>query len=624
MSENTKPNNERPADLAVQDSVGGMARRLLNPAHLRELAGRSVKTLREQGAEQLWRDVKFRVGLAMHHDDWRHRADIPLRRELKAQRAAHLQGPKISIIVPLYNTPAKLFDEMLQSVVRQTYTNWELVLVDASDADKRLERRLPKAVPGTIVYEPIENGGIALNTTRGFALAHGEYITLLDHDDVLTPNALYEAVKAVNEQGADFVYSDEIVLDSTLKKLGEYHFKPDFSPDTLRGCNYITHLAVFSRALLAAAGGGERAEFDGAQDFDLILRLTERAQKVAHVPKVLYWWRGHGGSTASGMQAKPYALAAGAAAVEAQLLRLGMPGRVEPIPGSPGAYRTRYDVTRPGRVTVLIPNKDHSEDLARCLESLYRNAGWDDLEVLVLENNSTQAETFACYRRAQQQYPNCRVLTYKGGFNFSAINNFGARHATGAHLLLLNNDIQVETPGFVRELLSYSQRPDVGAVGAKLFYPDGTIQHAGVFIGLGGSAGHSHKGHPRDSGGDMYRLATTQNMCAVTGACLMVKKELYDRFGGLDEENFAVAYNDVDFCLRLWQSGLLNVMTPFAAAVHHESKSRGDDTRAGGEKQARYEREKARFCARYAGLMQQGDPYYNPHFTLLYENYGYK
>ena len=301
-----------------------------------------------------------------------------------------------------------------------------------------------------------------------------------------------------------------------------------------------------------------------------------------------------------------------------------MTGRVESIPGSPGGYHTRYDVTRPGRVTVLIPNKDHSEDLARCLESLYRNAGWDDLEVLVLDNNSTQAETFACYGRAQQQYPNCRVLTYKGGFHFSAINNFGARHATGEHLLLLNNDIQVETPGFVRELLSYSQRPDVGAVGAKLFYPDGTIQHAGVFIGLGGSAGHSHKGHPRDSGGDMYRLATTQNMCAVTGACLMVKKELYDRFGGLDEENFAVAYNDVDFCLRLWQSGLLNVMTPCAAAVHHESKSRGDDTRAGGEKQARYEREKARFCARYAGLMQQGDPYYNPHFTLLYENYGYK
>ena len=292
-------------------------------------------------------------------------------------------------------------------------------------------------------------------------------------------------------------------------------------------------------------------------------------------------------------------------------------------------YQTVRTVTDPfgPQMDIYQALRQHMEDHAAaerasrlCLSGPHK----DDLEVLVLENNSTQAETFACYGRAQQQYPNCRVLTCKGGFNFSAINNFGARHATGEHLLLLNNDIQVETPGFVRELLSYSQRPDVGAVGAKLFYPDGTIQHAGVFIGLGGSAGHSHKGHPRDSGGDMYRLATTQNMCAVTGACLMVKKELYDRFGGLDEENFAVAYNDVDFCLRLWQSGLLNVMTPFATAVHHESKSRGDDTRAGGEKQARYEREKARFCARYAGLMQQGDPYYNPHFTLLYENYGYK
>lgn len=332
MSENTKPNNERPADLAVQDSVGGMARRLLNPAHLRDLAGRSVKTLREQGAEQLWRDVKFRVGLAMHHDDWRHRADIPLRRELKAQRAAHLQGPKISIIVPLYNTPAKLFDEMLQSVVRQTYTNWELVLVDASDADKRLERRLPKTVPGTIVYEPIENGGIALNTTRGFALAHGEYITLLDHDDVLYPNALFEVVQTIQNTGADFVYSDEIVLSADLKELGGYHFKPDFAPDYLRGVNFITHLAVFSRPLLDAAGAYESKEFDGAQDHDLILRLTEKAQRIEHIKKVLYIWRAAAGSTAAGMEAKPYAVAAGERAIDAQLKRLGLPGHAMAVP----------------------------------------------------------------------------------------------------------------------------------------------------------------------------------------------------------------------------------------------------------------------------------------------------
>ena len=288
---------------------------------------------------------------------WRFRADIPLRRELKAQRAARFaRMPLVSVVVPLYNTPPKFLREMMRSVLGQTYAGLELVLADASDAAHGEVEKAVRAVRDARVryIRLAKNGGIAENTNAALAAAQGEYIALLDHDDVLTPNALYEAVKAVNEQGADFVYSDEIVLDSTLKKLGEYHFKPDFSPDTLRGCNYITHLAVFSRALLAAAGGGERAEFDGAQDFDLILRLTERAQKVAHVPKVLYWWRGHGGSTASGMQAKPYALAAGAAAVEAQLLRLGMPGRVEPIPGQPPAHTAPgTDVTRPGRVTVL-------------------------------------------------------------------------------------------------------------------------------------------------------------------------------------------------------------------------------------------------------------------------------
>ena len=356
------------------------------------LARRAAACLRERGAEALWREASFRISLMTKGEVWRFRADIPLRRELKAQRAARFaRMPLVSVVVPLYNTPPKFF---ARNDAERAGPDLRRPGAGAGGRIRRGPRRGGKgcacrAGRARALYPPCQNGGIAENTNAALAAAQGEYIALLDHDDVLTPNALYEAVKAVNEQGADFVYSDEIVLDSTLKKLGEYHFKPDFSPDTLRGCNYITHLAVFSRALLAAAGGGERAEFDGAQDFDLILRLTERAQKVAHVPKVLYWWRGHGGSTASGMQAKPYALAAGAAAVEAQLLRLGMPGRVEPIPGSPGAYRTRYDVTRPGRVTVLIPNKDHSEDLARCLESLYRNAGWDDLEVLVLENKRT-------------------------------------------------------------------------------------------------------------------------------------------------------------------------------------------------------------------------------------------
>ena len=464
-----KPDNERPADLAVQDSVGGMARRLLNPAHLRDLAGRSVKTLREQGAEQLWRDVKFRVGLAMHHDDWRHRADIPLRRELKAQRAAALQGPQISIIVPLYNTPAKFFDEMLNSVIRQTYTNWELVLVDASDADKRLESRLPKAVPGVIVYEPIENGGIAANTTRGFELAHGDFIALLDHDDVLYPNALFEVVQTLQSTGADFVYSDEIVLSADLKQLGGYHFKPDFAPDYLRGVNFITHLAVFSRPLLDAAGAYESKEFDGAQDHDLILRLTEKAHRIEHIKKVLYIWRGHAGSTAAGMEAKPYAIAAGERAIDAQLQRLGLPGHAMAVPDAPGAFQVRYELTGHPKISVLIPNKDHTDDLDRCLTSLYKNAGYDNFEVIVIENNSTDPATAAYYKRLPDRYDRARVVTYKGGFNFSRINNFGRKYAAGKYLLLLNNDVEVINGDWLTQMVGECSQPGVGICGAMLY-----------------------------------------------------------------------------------------------------------------------------------------------------------
>ncbi|WP_367924061.1 glycosyltransferase family 2 protein [uncultured Ruthenibacterium sp.] len=616
----------RVKDPSERDSVGKALRRTANPSHFSSLVRRGVQCYRERGGEALAREISYRVDLMTKGESWRFRADIPLRRELREQQKIifpHM--PLVSVVVPLYNTPERFFKEMVESVRVQSYQNWELVLVDASnDPKSKLGKLAAKYKDGRINYCRLaKNEGIAANTNVGLAEASGEFIALLDHDDVLSSNALYEVVRVINETGADFIYSDEIVLDASLKKLSEYHFKPDFSPDTLRGCNYITHLAVFSRELFQRAGGGERPEFDGAQDYDLILRLTEKANRVEHIPKVLYYWRGHAASTSSDMSAKPYAVAAGAGAVQAHLDRLGLDGKVVPIEGCPGAYRTQYKVCAPARVSVLIPNKDHVDDLKRCLAALYKNAGWKDLEVIVIENNSTDPATMEFYKAAAR-LPGLRFLKYSGPFNFSAINNAGAQFATGDYLLLLNNDVEIETPGFVQEMLSYAQRPDVGAVGAKLFYPDGTVQHAGVFIGLGGSAGHNHKGHPRDSAGDMYRLATTQNFCAVTGACLMVKKSLYQAVGGLDEKNFAVAYNDVDFCLKLRAKGYLNVMTPFATAVHHESKSRGDDTQCGGERQARYEAEKARFVEKYAALMERGDPYYNPHFTLLYENYGYK
>ena len=620
-----RPDQDRPADLAVQDSVGGMARRLLDPAHLRDLARRSAATLREQGAEQLWRDVTFRVGLAFHHDGWRHRADIPLRRTLKAQRAARLQGPCVSIVVPVYNTPLPFFKQMVQSVRRQTYTNWQLVLVDASDAAHPAPGALAQklaAQDGRILYQKIENGGIAANTTAGFAAATGAYLALLDHDDVLYPNALFACVQTIQTTGADFVYSDEIVLSADLKQLGGYHFKPDFAPDYLRGVNFITHLAVFSRPLLDAAGAYESREYDGAQDHDLFLRLTEKARKIEHIKQVLYIWRGHAGSTAAGMEAKPYAVEAGVRAIDAQLARLGLPGKAMPVPGAPGAFQVRYELTGRPLVSVLIPNKDHTADLDRCLTSLYQNAGYDNFEVLVIENNSTDPATEAYYQTLPERFARCRVVRYQGAFNFSAINNFGAQFAKGEHLLLLNNDIEILSGDFLRELLSYSQRPDVGAVGAKLYYPDDTIQHAGVLMGINGSAGHSHKSYPRTAVGDLYRLVTTQNYMAVTGACLMTKASLYHAAGGLDEEQFAVAYNDVDYCLKLWQQGLHNVYTPRAEAYHYESKSRGLDTLS--ENAQRYEREKANFYAKYKQYIDNYDPYYNPHFNNLFENFGLK
>lgn len=612
-------------NLSEKDSVSKAIKRNLSVNRVASLFKRGYMCLTTRGWQALWREAAFRVNLMTKGEAWQFRADIPLNKELHAQRkASFAKMPVISVVVPLYNTNPLYLRQMIKSVLKQSYQKWELVLIDASDEKHAYVSVIVKGFKdGRIKYTKLaENAGISGNTNVGFGEASGEYIGLLDHDDTLSANALYEVVKAINQQDADFIYSDEIVLSSDMKKLATYHFKPDFSPDTLRGCNYITHFSVFSHELLEETGY-ERKEFDGAQDYDLILRLTENAKKVYHIPLVLYFWRQSEGSTAQSIEAKPYAIQAGANAVQSQLERLNLAGRVEPIDGCAGAYRIMYDIIDKPKVSVIIPNKDHPDMLTRCLDSLYAKAGKIFFEVIVVENNSIDQDTFEFYEVCKKRYDSLQIIKYTGPFNFSAICNFGVRHATGNHILLLNNDIEIISDGFMREMLSYSQRSDVGAVGIKLIYPDDTIQHAGVFVGIGGSAGHSHKSHPAKSAGDMYRLATVQNMSAVTGACLMVKASLYKGLNGLDEESFAVAYNDVDFCLKLYDKGYLNVMTPFATAYHYESKSRGADTE-GGEKQARYEKEKSAFVTKYAKIMREGDPYYNPHFTLLYENYGYK
>lgn len=609
----------------IQDSPLKFLKRNLNIKRITSLASRGVASLKNDGLEATWRKIDFRIKLMTKGDVWKFRSDIPLKRELKAQKTATFPYmPKISIIVPLYNTPQKFLKEMIDSVYNQSYSNWQLVLADASDKDlPYIKSTVDSYNDSRIVYEKLaENKGISENTNKGFALADGDYLALLDHDDVILPNALYENVKAINETGAQVLYSDEITLDGELKHLIQFHFKIDYAPDFLRGVNYITHFLVFERKLFQQVGAYEDARFDGAQDFDLTLRLSEKANKVHHIPKVLYYWRGHAGSTANDMSTKMYAFEAGRAAVQAHLDRIGLKGQVS-IQKYPGSYRTVYEVEGNPQVSIVIPNKDHIEDLSRCIDSVFALGGWDNVQVIVVENNSTEKETFEYYEKITAQNSKVQVVYYKGGFNFSAICNFGVQYATGDHILLLNNDVEFVSENFVKEMLSYSQRPDVGAVGAKLYYPDGYLQHAGVIIGINGSAGHSHKGlaDARNNTGDMYRLVTTQNYLAVTGACLMVKTELYKKFP-LDEENFAVAYNDVDFCLRLYEAGYLNVFTPYSEGVHYESKSRGlDET---DKPNLRYEGEKARFAEKWQKYFNYGDPYYNPHFTLLYENYGYK
>ena len=609
----------------IQDSPLKFLKRNLNIKRITSLASRGVASLKNDGLEATWRKIDFRIKLMTKGDVWKFRSDIPLKRELKAQKTATFPYmPKISIIVPLYNTPQKFLKEMIDSVYNQSYSNWQLVLADASDKDlPYIKTTVDSYNDSRIVYEKLaENKGISENTNKGFALADGDYLALLDHDDVILPNALYENVKAINETGAQVLYSDEITLDGELRHLIQFHFKIDYAPDFLRGVNYITHFLVFERKLFEQVGAYEDARFDGAQDFDLTLRLSEKANKVHHIPKVLYYWRGHAGSTANDMSTKMYAFEAGRAAVQAHLDRIGLKGQVS-IQKYPGSYRTVYEVEGNPQVSIVIPNKDHIEDLSRCIDSIFALGGWDNVQVIVVENNSTEKETFEYYEKITARNSKVQVVYYKGGFNFSAICNFGVQYATGDHILLLNNDVEFVSENFVKEMLSYSQRPDVGAVGAKLYYPDGYLQHAGVIIGINGSAGHSHKGlaDARNNTGDMYRLVTTQNYLAVTGACLMVKTDLYKKFT-LDEENFAVAYNDVDFCLRLYEAGYLNVFTPYSEGVHYESKSRGlDET---DKPNLRYEGEKARFAEKWQKYFNYGDPYYNPHFTLLYENYGYK
>ena len=568
---------------------------------------------------------------------------FPTPEQAETQRETVFARPvKISILVPLYNTPADFLKEMLDSVNNQTYENWELCLADGSDAEHAYvgeicreyisrdrgylsaHETLAKTAGLTqdgqqksrIQYQKLEkNEGISGNTNACYRMSTGEFIGLFDHDDILHPAALYEYVKAINEQGADYLYCDETTFKSgDINRMLTMHFKPDYAPDNLRANNYICHFSVFSRELMEGTDLF-RTRFNGSQDHDMILRLTDRAKKVVHIPKLLYYWRSHAGSVASGIDAKPYAIQAAKGAVAEHLEQHGFEHfKIESTRAFETIFRIRYQIIGNPKISIVIPNKDHVDDLRRCVSSILEKSTYDNYEIIIVENNSETPEIFSYYEELKQNNK-ITIITYEGKFNYSAINNLGVSHTSGEYILLLNNDTEVISVNWMEELLMYAQREDVGAVGAKLYYGDKTIQHAGVVIGLGAhrTAGHTHYKQPRQNLGYMGRLCYAQDVSAVTGACLLVKKSLYEEVGGLDE-SFAVSLNDVDFCLKLREKGLLNVFTPFAELYHYESVSRGLDDN--GEKAKRYEEESARFRERWKKMLDAGDPYYNSNFSL--------
>ncbi len=554
------------------------------------------------------------------------RHHLPDRNELEKQKKTSFgYRPKISFVVPLYKTPEKYLRRLTESFQEQTYSNWELCFSDGSGAQSPLTELLKEltAKDNRIKYvsheEPLQ---ISENTNSAIEIATGDFIAFADHDDELTPNALFECVKAINEKPQTLViYTDEDKMSMDGHKFFQPHFKPDYNPDLLCTVNYICHLFVVSRKVIEKVGG-LRSEFDGAQDYDFVLRCVEavKDEEICHIPKILYHWRCHEDSTAENPESKLYAFEAGRRAVQAHYERTGI--HAEVFKGEYlGLYRTKFIRDHDPLISIIIPNKDHIDDLKRCMESIEQKSTYKNYEYIIVENNSTDSATFEYYKKLEAENPKVHMVYWDGVFNYSAINNYGASFAKGEYLLLLNNDTEIINPDCLEELLGYCMRKDVGAVGARLYYEDDTIQHAGVVIGFGGIAGHCFVQQKRGTTGYCHRIICAQDYSAVTAACMMVKKSAFDAVGGLSEE-LAVAFNDIDFCMKLRKAEYLIVYNPYAELYHYESKSRGlEDT---PEKVARFNKEIATFEKKWPEILENGDPYYNPNLTLKSQDFSLK
>lgn len=554
---------------------------------------------------------------ASGYDNWIRRYDDFSALDLAAMReraAALAAGPKVSILVPVYETPERWLRRCIDSVLGQAYGNWELCLANDASPSAHVRRVLDDYAARDrrirVVHREV-NGHISEASNSALAIATGDFIALLDHDDELRPHALLEVVQALQARPElGLVYSDEDKIDEAGRRFDPY-FKPDWNPDLLRGQNYVCHFTVIRSALVREVGGFRKG-LEGSQDHDLILRCSERLQPggIHHIPKVLYHWRAIAGSTALHRDAKDYASIAGARAVGEHLARTAPGARVEELPH--GHYRVRWPLpATPPCVSLVVPTRDRADLLRTCVESILGHSTYPDLELVVVDNQSSEPDALE-YLASLESRERVRVLRYDAPFNYSAINNWAVAQCRGAVIGLVNNDIEVITPDWLGEMVSQALRPEVGAVGAMLYYPDDTIQHAGVVLGVGGIANHAYVGQPRGYPGHGGRARVAQEFSAVTAACLLVRREVYEQVGGLDER-LQVAFNDIDFCLRLREAGYLNVWTPFAELYHHESASRGSDDAP--EKRRRFLGEVDLMESRWGHVLHR-DPAYNPNLAL--------
>ena len=610
--------------MSKKPSAGGKIQwtkmfRKLSPYTIRK----GFRYMKHYGPKEFWIRLHERFEPEeVPYGPW-YRAYIPTEETLEIQRKQKFDySPLISIAVPAYQTPVEFLRQMIESLIVQTYSNWELCIVNASPDNEEMQKVLAEYSAGDSRVRFCnlkENLGIAENTNRAFAMTKGEFVGLLDHDDLLAPNALYEIVKILQDHPqADALYTDEDKVTTELDEHFQPHLKPDFNLDLLRSNNYICHFFVVRKSIVEKAGGF-RKEFDGAQDYDFIFRCTENAGEVLHVPEILYHWRTHKASTADNPASKMYAFEAGKRAIEAHLERTGTEGEVSHTQDL-GFYRVKYPVQGKPLVSVIIPNKDEKETLQTCLEMLEKNTGYQNFEIIIVENNSTTDEIFRYYKELSGNRK-IHLLRWGKEFNYSAINNFAVAHAKGEYLLFLNNDVKSINPDWLEEMLGVCQRPEVGGVGAKLIYPDNTIQHAGCVIGMGGIAGHMFVDMPADHTGYLHKASLLQDMSAVTAACLLMKKEVFEQAGGFTEE-LAVAFNDVDLCLKVRKNGYLIVYDPYVKLYHMESKTRGaEDSK---EKVRRFQTEIEYMRCHWIDILKNGDPCYNKNLSLTKWNYSLK